>query len=276
MTRGINDPHDYYYRRVFTDGVRAVEAALTRAETDPAQTFRGRRQSRAVAYPLLSPDFTPVFARLCPMFHSSATSRAPSASPRATPMARSCATSPCTARRPESAYETLNYFDGVHFAARTKAATLFSVGLMDDVCPPSTVYAAYNAWAGQKTIETYSFNNHEGGGTLAGAPAGRLARRDPAVTALALDYAERDGIIARRRFVYSRIAIYAVLAFFALIYLVPALLVFFNSFRNPAELREYGVINFPRSFSFDSYVRVGPRPAFPAPAAASRRTSSTR
>lgn len=76
------------------------------------------------------------------------------------------------------------------------------------------------------------------------------------MTTLALDYAERDGQIARRRFVYSRIAIYAVLAFFALIYLVPALLVFFNSFRNPAELREYGVINFPRSFSFDSYVRV--------------------
>jgi glucose/mannose transport system permease protein len=69
-------------------------------------------------------------------------------------------------------------------------------------------------------------------------------------------YAERDGRIARRRWAYSRVAIYSVLAFFALIYLIPALLVFFNSFRNPMELREYGVINFPRSFSFDSYWRV--------------------
>jgi glucose/mannose transport system permease protein len=76
------------------------------------------------------------------------------------------------------------------------------------------------------------------------------------VTAIAMDYAERDGRIARRRWVTSRIAIYAVLGLFALIYLVPALLVFFNSFRSPAELREYGVINLPRSFSFDSYVRV--------------------
>ena len=37
MTRGINDPRDYYYRRVYTDGVRAVEAALGRAETDPSR-----------------------------------------------------------------------------------------------------------------------------------------------------------------------------------------------------------------------------------------------
>jgi cephalosporin-C deacetylase len=26
MTRGISDPEDYYYRRVFTDAVRAVRA----------------------------------------------------------------------------------------------------------------------------------------------------------------------------------------------------------------------------------------------------------
>ena len=37
---------------------------------------------------------------------------------------------------------------------------------MDDVCPPSTVYGAYNGYAGEKSIEVYRFNNHEGGGTL--------------------------------------------------------------------------------------------------------------
>ena len=36
-------------------------------------------------------------------------------------------------------------------------------GLMDQVCPPSTVYAAYNAYAGPKEIRTYPFNDHEGG-----------------------------------------------------------------------------------------------------------------
>ena len=34
---------------------------------------------------------------------------------------------------------------------------------MDDICPPSTVYSAFNAYAGQKTIVQYEFNNLEGG-----------------------------------------------------------------------------------------------------------------
>jgi hypothetical protein len=65
----------------------------------------------------------------------------------------------------EQVFRTLNYFDGVHFSARAKAAALFSVALMDDVCPPSSVYGAYHAYAGDKSIESYMFNNHEGGGT---------------------------------------------------------------------------------------------------------------
>jgi len=40
---------------------------------------------------------------------------------------------------------------------------LFSVGLMDKICPPSTVYAAYNHWAGEKDIKVYPYNGHEGG-----------------------------------------------------------------------------------------------------------------
>jgi cephalosporin-C deacetylase len=48
-------------------------------------------------------------------------------------------------------------------ARRATAPALFSVGLMDPICPPSTVYAAYNAYAGPKEIRVYPFNEHEGG-----------------------------------------------------------------------------------------------------------------
>jgi cephalosporin-C deacetylase len=34
---------------------------------------------------------------------------------------------------------------------------------MDDVCPPSTVFAAYNHYAGPKQIKIYRYNYHEGG-----------------------------------------------------------------------------------------------------------------
>lgn len=37
MTRGILNPKTYYYRRVFTDAVRAVEAVRSHVAVDPAQ-----------------------------------------------------------------------------------------------------------------------------------------------------------------------------------------------------------------------------------------------
>jgi cephalosporin-C deacetylase len=41
---------------------------------------------------------------------------------------------------------------------------LFSVALMDEITPPSTVYAAYNGYGGPKEIVEYAYNDHEGGG----------------------------------------------------------------------------------------------------------------
>jgi cephalosporin-C deacetylase len=66
----------------------------------------------------------------------------------------------------ERVFQTLAYFDGVNLAARAKGQALFSVGLMDEICPPSTVFAAYNHWAGPKDIRLYSYNHHEGGGAF--------------------------------------------------------------------------------------------------------------
>jgi len=63
-------------------------------------------------------------------------------------------------------FRTLSYHDGVNFAARAKSPALFSVALMDDICPPSTVFAAYNHYAGPKEIEVYPFNGHENGESI--------------------------------------------------------------------------------------------------------------
>jgi cephalosporin-C deacetylase len=63
----------------------------------------------------------------------------------------------------DTVFDTLAYFDGMNFAVRAKAPALFSVALMDKTCPPSTVYAAYNHYAGPKEIRVWEFNRHEGG-----------------------------------------------------------------------------------------------------------------
>ena len=66
--------------------------------------------------------------------------------------------------RTRQVFETLAHFDAALLARRARVPTLFSVAMMDTVCPPSTVFAAYHAYAGQKRLEVYEFNDHEGGG----------------------------------------------------------------------------------------------------------------
>jgi cephalosporin-C deacetylase len=63
----------------------------------------------------------------------------------------------------ETVFRTLSYFDGVALAPGATAPALFSVALMDQTCPPSTVFAAYHAYGGPKEIAVYEFNDHEGG-----------------------------------------------------------------------------------------------------------------
>jgi cephalosporin-C deacetylase len=53
----------------------------------------------------------------------------------------------------------------MNFAVRGRCPALFSVALMDTICPPSTVFSAYNYYQGEKEIRIYPYNNHEGGGS---------------------------------------------------------------------------------------------------------------
>jgi cephalosporin-C deacetylase len=61
-------------------------------------------------------------------------------------------------------FRTLEYVEGRNFAPRATAPALFSVGLEDVITPPSTVFAAYNEYAGPKDIRIWPFNGHEAHG----------------------------------------------------------------------------------------------------------------
>ncbi|MFD4759666.1 acetylxylan esterase [Streptomyces sp. NBC_00846] len=164
MTRGIEDPHAFYYRRVFTDAVRAVEAARSHPLADAARTAAiGESQGGGITLAVggLIPDLVaiaPDVPFLCDFPRAlTVTDRTPY---------REVGSYLKTHRgRAGQARATLSYFDGVHFAARGRAPALFSTALEDMTCPPSTVFAAFNAYAHQdKAIEVYDFNDHEGGG----------------------------------------------------------------------------------------------------------------
>lgn len=163
LTRGIQDPLDFYYRRLFTDAVRAVEAARSHPLADASRTAAlGISQGGGITLAVggLVPDLAvigPDVPFLCDF-------------PRAVTLTdaypyREVGDYLAAHRGAKArALETLSYFDGVHFAARGRAPALFSTSLEDQVCPPSTVFAAFNAYAcDDKQIEIYEFNGHEGG-----------------------------------------------------------------------------------------------------------------
>ena len=164
MTNGILDPKHYYYRRVFTDAVRSIETARTHPAVDATQiAVTGGSQGGGIT--LAAAGLVPEVAAAMPDVPFLCHYR------RATELVDTYPYKEiadyCHIHRDklETVFNTLSYFDGVNFAARAKAKALFSTGLMDQVCPPSTVYAAYNQWMGEKDIKVYPYNGHEGGGS---------------------------------------------------------------------------------------------------------------
>ncbi|WP_442577089.1 acetylxylan esterase [Microbacterium sp. F51-2R] len=164
MTRGIESPADYYYRRVFTDAVRAIDAVRTLDRVDPERvavcggsqgggiTLAAAALSDGLIAAMPDVPFLCDFRRAVGFTDND-------------PYQEVVRYLSIHRGAEDRVFDTLSYFDGVSFAMRASAPALFSVGLLDPICPPSTVYAAYNHYAGPKAIEVYPFNEHEGGHT---------------------------------------------------------------------------------------------------------------
>lgn len=170
LTRGITDPHAYYYRRVFTDAVRAVDALRGLDEIDDRRVAAvGNSQGAgiAIAAGVLSDGIRAVLAQAPFLSDLPGALRATDSHPY-----REIAELLARARDLEpAAMRTLSYFDTVNLATRARVPAWFSAGLMDDITPPSTVFAVHNAWASERRIVTWPFNGHDAGGShdLAGA-----------------------------------------------------------------------------------------------------------
>jgi len=58
-------------------------------------------------------------------------------------------------------FELLAYIDVSNLAPRIKNETYMFIGLMDDICPPSTQFAVYNRITAKKSCEIYPNHGHE-------------------------------------------------------------------------------------------------------------------
>jgi cephalosporin-C deacetylase len=173
MTRGILSRETYYYRRIFTDAVRAIEAVKAHPAVDPTRVaVHGVSQGGglAVAAAGLAAGRVDGVVACLPDVNFLADYQ------RALDVAT-------TGPYPElerylvrhrdhvdAAFATLPYFDAVNLGRAARVPAYFSVALRDTTCPPSTVYATFNQFGVdspepvEKSIEEYAFNNHEGGG----------------------------------------------------------------------------------------------------------------
>ncbi|MGW0519184.1 acetylxylan esterase [Crossiella sp. NPDC003009] len=165
LTRGIDSPEHYYYRRLITDCVRAVDAVGELPGLDPERVVvAGGSQGGGLALAVAGLARDRVAAVLPDVPFLCHFRRAAECSGEGPYQELAEYLRWHSRHNVEPAFTTLSYFDGVHFAQRAAAPALFSVGLMDPICPPSTVYAAFNHYAGaDRGMTVWPFADHGGG-----------------------------------------------------------------------------------------------------------------
>ncbi|WP_075891538.1 acetylxylan esterase [Actinomyces provencensis] len=162
MTRGIESPETYYYRRVYVDAHHAVEAAAALPWVDPTRiAVQGISQGGGLTIAAAALNHRVVAAMpdvpfLCHFRRAVGLTGGD-------PYGEIARYLSVMRGRESAVFSTLSYFDGALLAARATAPALFSTALMDSTCPPSTVFAARNRWGGEAEIVVYPFNDHEGG-----------------------------------------------------------------------------------------------------------------
>lgn len=170
LVHNIVDPYTYAYRGFYVDAVRAVEAVLTRPEVDRTRVgLHGSSQGGALTITtaaLLGDQVVCGAAGapyLCGFMESA---RLTHSYPyeeineylRVHPDHR------------QVVAESVGYFDGVNFAPKIRASMLVYLGLEDDVCPPETGFAAYEAMTCPKELLTYDRCGHDAGNYWANQP----------------------------------------------------------------------------------------------------------
>ena len=159
LTAGLESKENYGYRGVISDCVRAVDFLRSRPEIDPDRIYAcGSSQGGGLTLIIaaLRPEIKGGVAGypfLC-------------CYPEAMTMFQSYPYDElaCYARAypgdEQQTLETLRYFDAVNFAPRIKCPMVVGIALDDEVCPPETSYAAYDALTAHKELWLFPNSGH--------------------------------------------------------------------------------------------------------------------
>jgi len=166
ISRGLDDDADnMLFRHIFLDTAQLADIAMSMPEVDPARVgaFGGSQGGGlTLACGSLRPSLkkiVPTFPFLCDYKRVWEMDLAMYAYAELKDYFRRFDP---RHEREEEVFTKLGYIDCQHLAPRIKSQVLMGVGLMDNICPPSTQFAAYNKITAPKQLAIFPDFGHEG------------------------------------------------------------------------------------------------------------------
>ena len=165
IIRGLADgPEKLLYRSIFLDTAQLAKIAMSLPGVDPDRvgaTGGSQGGGLTLACAALMPRIArvaPVFPFLCDYRRVWEMDLAKEAYQDVTDYFRHF--DPLHERE-EQIFTALGYIDAAQLAARIRGEVLMATGLMDNICPPSTQFAAYNRISAPKNMLLYPDFGHE-------------------------------------------------------------------------------------------------------------------
>lgn len=165
IIRGLGDaPDKLLFRQIYLDGAQLAGLLMAMPEVDPARvgaTGGSQGGGLTLACAALEPRIAraaAVYPFLCDFQRVWEMDLAANAYEELRWFFR--AFDPLHERETEL-FTRLGYIDCQHLAPRIRARVQMHVGLMDQVCPPSTQFAAYNKITAEKAMVMYPDYGHE-------------------------------------------------------------------------------------------------------------------
>lgn len=159
-TQGLGDRKEYYYFRVYTDAIRAVDFIIDQPAIDPNRiAIMGASFGGGISLAIAALDERPSLIladvpNMCHIEHAIEEKQEGSLIQIESYLNKH-------PHQTDDVLKTLAYFDHLNFAERIKQRIRIAVSFKDTVCPPLSVMAVYNRIKSEKNLVVYPYSGHD-------------------------------------------------------------------------------------------------------------------